>query len=229
VADGGFLGAAELREAAVVLLETGLGDQEQRVVAEVAGAARGGQDAAAGDALALEGQRAIGARDGEGANEARAAALARQAGQGFEQLGVVACVVGRLARVARRENARRAPQGIDLQTRIVGQRPQAAGLRRAGGLLGSVEREGGLVLVDGRDPAHLVGRHDLDREGRQQELELGAFLGVLRGEDEAHASGNRPAIIARLEGRCATGRFFGALAFVEVERRSRAEVRAEWR
>src|SRR6185436_14018655 len=77
------------------------------------------------------------------------------------------------------------------------QRPDAARSRGAHRLLGRVEREGRLILRDGRQLVHLVQTRELELERGEEELELTTLLRILGGEQQSHA-GRRGDPIASL-------------------------------
>src|SRR6476469_34108 len=89
-------------------------DAEERVVAEAAAAARRQTDASFAGSLGGE-ARAVTVDEHERAAEARRASGVGHALERGEQLLVVGGVVARLAGVARRQNAGRAVERVDLE------------------------------------------------------------------------------------------------------------------
>ena len=93
------------------------------IVAETARAAPLAQDAALPTTLGYQWLRVVGIADADNdATEACSTQRLGNRGESREQLVDVSRVAGAIARVARRINARRAAQRIDLETRIIGKR-----------------------------------------------------------------------------------------------------------
>src|SRR5688572_3964801 len=187
VADEGLLRRGELSEDPARLLEARLAEEEQRIVPETAGPPRGVEDAPARLALERERQAAVGPRQGQRADEARAPPLGRDCAQALQEQRVVRLVVPVAPGEARRAHPGLAAQGLDLESRVVGQRPQPARARAGDRLEPRVAREGRLVLGHRGQTADLGGKRELKAERIEQRLELGALLGVVGRDQELHA------------------------------------------
>ncbi|MNT01611.1 hypothetical protein D3C72_1360840 [compost metagenome] len=113
--------------------------------------------------------------------EAGAALAIGDVGHCFQQLGVVGRCIGRMARIARAVQPRRTAEGIDDQSRIIGQRRQAG--RFAGGarLQQRVLDEGqaGLFHIA---QAQFGGRSDLQRQVGEDFLHFHQLASVVAGQ-----------------------------------------------
>src|SRR5438309_9042631 len=163
--------------------------EEDGVVAESASAARRLADDAVDGALDdLLASRQIHQRDD--AAEARGAPRGRHAAQALEQQRVAAGVVETGSAEARRVETRLAPEGVDLEPGVVGERARAG---RAGGRARLEERvlSIGRAGLFGKRGARDVGQQrDVPRQVAQQLDEL-APLGAIECRDDETA-GYRP-------------------------------------
>jgi len=174
---------------------------EDRVVAEAAGSERPGGDPAAGRASPrhdVEAAAAIRDRPGQGkgqhADVAGTPTLRRQAFEGGEELRIVLFVGRRLAGIAPGPNARSTAEGIDLQSRVIGEGRQAGGAGREAGLDPGVRLESQAVLDRVAGNAQLIERSEVEVGQpleREQLPELAQLVGRARRDDEPAAAPRR--------------------------------------
>src|SRR2546430_13062859 len=88
--------------------------------------------------------------------------------QRAQELGVVVCIGGSLARVTPRSNARCAMERLDLEARVVRQRGHAREPRVGSGLQAGVRLEGTAGLGDLLLDSEVVQRDELDRNVLEQ-------------------------------------------------------------
>src|SRR5262249_53718059 len=164
---------AQLAERLVVL-----GDEEERVVAEAAAAARLAGDDAVTAALGDGADVAVGGRQRGGADVVGGAAVVGQRRQLGKQAGVVGRVVAVPAGVARRVDAGAAVERRHDEAAVLTEHPVMEVAGEFGGLLAGVVGEGLAVLLD-------VGRVGPGREVAQVEAEVAEdfedFLALLAG------------------------------------------------
>src|SRR3569623_96920 len=171
--------------------------EEQRVVAEAAGAARRVEDHAF--TRAVRGDHVVAERPGDiGQREHRAkpagALRGRHAGERLEQLLVVRGVVVAGAGVARAVDAGCAAERVDLEAAVVGERGQAGRLRHLARLLRRVagERVG---VLDDIGHVNIVERSHFD--AGQQLAQLDELAAIARREHErSHAIALRCAAVS---------------------------------
>jgi hypothetical protein len=101
--------------------------------------------------------------EGGGAPKPCLTSLVRHSAQGLQQFCIVACVVARLAGIARGPHARRAVQCVHLQPGIVGDRRQPCGDCRLSRLGQSVALKRDLVFPQLRAGRQLIDGHQLKR------------------------------------------------------------------
>ncbi len=191
-----LLDERELSETATALREAGLGELEERVVAEVVRAARRVEDPAARRACDFERDRAVGACERERADETRAAPLFRHVRELLQQQAVVRRVVAVHAGETRRVHARSAAERVDLQARIVGQRPHPARARGGDRLLRGVLGERAPILDDVGQTTEFRGHDELHVEIAavvEHIAQLDELLLVAAGEQELHRTRVTPA------------------------------------
>src|SRR6185503_4792859 len=104
------------------------------------------------------------------------------AGDLADQLGVVGRVVAVLAGVARRVDARPTVERVDLQARVLTERPQARGTGGVHGLGARVLLEGAAGLLELADLGVVVEADELDRLAAEQTGQLAKLAGVARRE-----------------------------------------------
>ena len=186
-------------------------DEEQRVVAEAAVAARRARGSRPRTRRCARARRPRAGSTKAATQRKRAPrAAAGHVAQRRQQLGVVARVVARLAGVARRVHAGRAAERVDLQARVVGERGQPRRGRRLARLRQGVALEGGAVL------AQLGVGRDARRSSTSSRPSRSASSGTIsrslprlrRGDDDLHRRPQRSAARASSASRCSANSVF---------------------
>src|SRR5262249_52825854 len=139
-----------------------------------------------------------GLREGEDTDEARGALVPGDGQELLEELGVALVVVEAGSTVARRTDARGAPEGLDLEARVVGERQRIRHAAVLDGLERGVGEEGAPRLGDVARDAEIPHRDDLQRDAGQELLELVELALVVGGDEElAHAGPSKSAAAPR--------------------------------
>ena len=185
VADAVLLVAGQLGHVATV------GQDEERVVAEAAPAARRARDVSLTLAPRQLDRRAVGPGERDHGDVARSAQAVGDGGEALQQEGVVARVIAWPAGEARRQDPGRASERIHLETAVVGERTEARLERRQTRLLGSVVLERRTVLLYLEARRHHGQREELERQARRELAQLGQLVPVAGRDDELHRSAAR--------------------------------------